>query len=182
MLLTLLMFVLPAEAIQKRKKPVVVKKKLVESPKVIANYGKYDFTFTTLDGKILHLGDFAGRIVLVNVWAPWCGPCRIETPGFVKIYDEYKDKGFEILGVAVQTNEGDVRSFIEKEKIRWPIGIKDDVADKYGTYGLPDNYLFGPDGSVLKHFIGFTREESIRPLIEEALKKITLNNASSTHN
>src|SRR5262245_1017651 len=95
-----------AEAVQKKKKkPASSPKKsakVVETKKVSANYGKYDFTFTTLDGKELRLGDYAGKIVLVNIWAPWCGPCRIETPGFVKMYNEYNRKGFEILGVAVQ--------------------------------------------------------------------------------
>ena len=155
-----------------KKKAVVAEKKKPELPKITANYGKYDFSFTTLDGKKIHLSDYAGKAVLVNIWAPWCGPCRIETPGFLKMYDEYKAKGFEIIGVAVQTNEGDVRSFIAKENISWPVGIEDDVAVKYGTYGLPDNYLFNPDGTVQKHFIGYTREESLRPNIEEALKKI----------
>jgi len=139
---------------------------------VSADYGKYNFTITTLDGKTVRLSDYAGKVVLVNIWAPWCGPCRMEAPGFVKLYNQYKTKGFEILGVAVKTNDGDVRSFMEKYNARWPIGIKDDVALAYGTYGLPDTYLFRTDGSLIKRFIGFAREEALKPLIEEALKQV----------
>src|SRR5437016_13307046 len=75
--------------------------------KAVANYGKYDFAFMTLDGKKLKLSDYAGKVVLVNIWAPWCGPCKLETPGFINMYKQYKDRGFEILSVAVNTNENE---------------------------------------------------------------------------
>lgn len=169
----------PAESSQKKTKSHVLKKRsgtsgvnTPASPKVIAEYGKYEFVFTTLDGKKIHLSDYAGKVVLVNIWAPWCGPCRIEIPGFVELYQQYRSKGFEVLGVAVQTNESDVHSFMGKYKIPWPVGINDDVAKSYGTYGLPDNYLFNPDGSLAKRFIGFTREDMLKSALEDALKRI----------
>ena len=61
---------------------------------------------------------------------------------------------------------------MEKYQIPYPIGINNDVARAYSTYGLPDNYLFKADGSVAKHFIGYTREESLKPLIEDALLQV----------
>ena len=114
------------------------------SPKVSANYGKYNFSFKTLGGKNLKLSDYAGKVVLVNIWAPWCSPCKMETPGFVRLHEKYHLKGFEIIGVAVQTNESDVRAFIEKYKIRWQVGIKDEIASSgiilYSSYKeLPEN-------------------------------------------
>ncbi len=139
--------------------------------RIAANYGKYNFQLTTLDGKKLSLADYAGKVVLVSIWAPWCGPCRKETPGFVKLYEEFKNKGFEILGVAAQTNESDVRSFIEEYHLAWPVGISDEVARNYGTYGLPDNFLFKPDGSLMKHSVGFMQEQLLRSMVEDALKK-----------
>jgi len=143
----------------------------LNSTKKTAVYGKYDFTVRTLDGKTVKLSDYSGRVVLVNIWAPWCGPCKLETPGFIKIYDQNHKKGFEIMGVAVQTNESDVRSFLEKYHVPWPVSINDAVAENYGTYGLPDNYLFGRDGSLLEHFIGYTNDERLRTPLEKALQQ-----------
>ncbi len=141
-------------------------------PPVKANYGKYDFSLTTLDGKEIRLSDYAGRVVLVNLWAPWCGPCKIEMPGFARLHEKYKDQGFEIISVAVQTNETAVRQYLEKFEMNWPVGMKDDVAKQYATYGLPDNYLFLPDGMMTRHFIGFTKEEVLEPLIQAGIKRI----------
>ena len=140
--------------------------------KPAANYGQYEFKLTTLDGKTIHLSDYAGKVVFVNIWAPWCGPCRTETPGFVKLYDQYKKKGFEIIGVAANTNESDVRSFMQRYGVAWPIGLNDDIPVAYHTYGLPDSYLFSPDGSVLKQFVGYTRDEVLRSFVDEALKDV----------
>ncbi|HZY10124.1 MAG TPA: TlpA disulfide reductase family protein [Bacteroidota bacterium] len=145
-----------------------------EVKKINANYGKFDFKLATLDGKSIQLSDYAGKVVLVNIWAPWCGPCRKETPGFANLYKEYKEKGFEIVGVAVNTNLKDVTSFINQYKVPWPNGIDDAVARAYGTYGLPDNYLFRADGTLIRRFIGMTSEGTLKPLIEEALKQIAV--------
>jgi thiol-disulfide isomerase/thioredoxin len=168
--------VFPATA-QQKKKPLDSKEQSLphpttprQTPPMKANYGKYEFTYTTLDGKTIKLSDHAGKVVLVNIWAPWCGPCRYETPGFVKLYQEYKDKGFEILGVAVNTNQNDVKAFLQKYSVSWPNGISDEVGRQYGVYGIPENNLFGPDGSLIKKFVGYTREEQLRPLIDAALK------------
>jgi thiol-disulfide isomerase/thioredoxin len=140
------------------------------APSVKANYGKYDFRARTLQGDEIRLADHAGKVVLVSIWAPWCGPCKTEAPGFVKLYERYHARGFDIIGVAVQTNEADVRTFIQKYSLPWPTVIADSVARVYGTYGLPDNYLFNKEGALVKRFVGLTREEALAPLVEEALK------------
>jgi thiol-disulfide isomerase/thioredoxin len=162
--IVVLAFLVPAPGISFQKKTPSKE----QPPK--ADYGKYAFTFSTLDGKKLSLADYAGKVVLVNIWAPWCGPCRKEAPGFQSLYKRYKSKGFEILSIAVQTNETDVRSFVSTYAMTWPVGIRDEVAIAYKTYGLPDNYVFRPDGSVAKHFIGFTSEEALRHVLEELFK------------
>jgi len=137
-----------------------------------ADYGKYEFSLKTLEGMEIKLSDFSGKVVLVNLWAPWCGPCKIEMPGFAKLHEKYKDQGFEIISVAVQTNESAVRDYLEKFDMNWPVGINDEVAKKYATYGLPDNYLFLPDGMMTRHFIGYTKEEALEPLIQAGIKRI----------
>lgn len=130
-----------------------------------------DFTLKTLGGTLVRLSDYPGKVVLVNIWAPWCGPCRAETPGFVSLYEKYKQKGFEVIGVAVNTNESEVRSFISKYGIRWPVGIGEAIAAQFGTTAIPDNYLFGLDAKIVKHWIGLTTEEELQLAIEQALNE-----------
>ncbi|MBI3587264.1 MAG: TlpA family protein disulfide reductase [Ignavibacteriales bacterium] len=142
-----------------------------KSKNAAAKHQRVDFTLKTLGGKVIHLSDYSGKVVLVNIWAPWCGPCRVETPGFVSLYDQYKEKGFEIISIAVNTNEREVTSFMLKHGIRWPVGINEDIAASFGTTAIPNNYLFGPDGAMIKHWIGFTGEQELKSFIVQAMKK-----------
>ena len=128
-----------------------------------ANYGQYDFALRTLDGKSIRLSTYAGKVILVNIWAPWCEPCKLEAVALAKLYGKYHTSGLEIVGVAVQTMESDVRSFMGAHDVRWTIGINDSIASWYGTYGVPDSYLFSPDGSLLKSFVGFAPEKELTP-------------------
>jgi thiol-disulfide isomerase/thioredoxin len=177
-ILAMLLFLqAPAAAQRKKKSPArqqhAAAQRAPAAPKAsaaTANYGKYDFDIRTMEGGRLRLSEHAGKVVLVNIWAPWCGPCKMEAPGFVKLYEKYHAKGFDVIGVAVQTNEADVRNFIQKYALPWPNAIADSVARVYGTYGLPDNFLFNKEGALVKHFVGLTREEALAPLIEDALK------------
>jgi thioredoxin-like negative regulator of GroEL len=145
---------------QKKEQPV----------KVSANYGKYNVTLKSLDGKIVRLSDYAGTVLLVNLWAPWCTPCTIETPGLVRLYERYHGKGFNILGIAVQTNESDVRAFMERYQVRWQTAINDSIPKIYGSFGIPNSYLFNTDGSLIKEFIGFSDEDALNTLLQSALK------------
>jgi thioredoxin-like negative regulator of GroEL len=138
-----------------------------------ANYGSYDFSMKSIDGKKIHLASYSGNVVLVSIWSPSCGPCKTETPGLVRLYRKYHSKGFEIIGVAVQTNETEVRSFVLSDSIPWVTGVNDSIAASYGMYGLPDHYLFAMDGNLIKHFVGYTREDVITPSIDKALKGIS---------
>ena len=67
---------------------------------VPSKYGDYNFTLTTIDGDRVSLSDYEGKVVLVNFWATWCGPCVIETPALVRMYHKYKRHGFAVIGVA----------------------------------------------------------------------------------
>jgi len=135
-------------------------------PKAIANYGRYSFSLRTIDGKTVRLSDYAGKVVLVNIWAPWCEPCKRETEGFAKLYREFHSKGFYIVGIAVQTTEGSVRSFMQSNHVVWSIGIKDEITNLYRAVGLPQSYLFDRDGSLIKEFVGYTAQEALRQQLE----------------
>jgi thiol-disulfide isomerase/thioredoxin len=137
-----------------------------------ANYGSYDFSMPSIDGAKIHLASYAGKVVLVDIWSPSCGPCKMETPGFVKLYEKYHTKGLEIIGVAVQSNETEIRSFIQTNSIRWVTGLDDSIIITYGMYGLPDHYLFNATGGLIKHFIGYARDDVVEPYIEKAVQGI----------
>jgi thioredoxin-like negative regulator of GroEL len=88
----------------------------------------------------------------------------------VRLYERYHGKGFNILGIAVQTNESDVRAFMERYQVRWQIAINDSIPKIYGSFGIPNSYLFNTDGSLIKEFIGFSDEDALNTLLQSALK------------
>jgi thiol-disulfide isomerase/thioredoxin len=105
----------------------------------------------TLEGKKVSLKDFRGKIVLLNFWASWCVPCREEMPAMEKLYQEYKEKNFVILAIAVKDSKQDTLNFVKELKITYPIALDPDakVGQEYGAWGLPVTYLIGPKGEAL---------------------------------
>lgn len=139
-----------------------------------------DVTFSTLDGKTLRLADYRGQVVLVNFWATWCGPCRIEMPWFIEFQRQYGEKGFTILGVAMDDNPSVVGPWLEKERfevdgqpatINYPIVIgNDDIANRFGgIIGMPTTLVISRDGKLAKRFIGLVSHEQIEAEIEKQL-------------
>jgi peroxiredoxin len=110
-----------------------------------------DFTLTTPEGKKLALKDFRGKVVLLNFWASWCVPCREEMPAMEKLYQEFKQKNFAVLAVAVKDRKQDAIDFVKELKITYPIAFDPDaqVGTLYGAWGLPATYLIGPKGEGL---------------------------------
>jgi len=116
-----------------------------------------DFAMKTPEGKDIKLSDYAGqgKVVLVDFWASWCGPCRVEMPNVIEAYAKYKNKGFEIVGVSLDRNEADWKKGIEDLGITWP--QMSDVkywdcaaANIYGIQAIPATVLIDKDGTILK--------------------------------
>jgi thiol-disulfide isomerase/thioredoxin len=107
------------------------------------------------EGKTTRLSDYVGKgkYVLVDFWASWCGPCRAEIPNLIKVYEQYKEKGLLVLGVAVNDKPEDTLKAIEKDKITYPqiLNSQDIAAETYDFSSIPTIYLFGPDGRVVAH-------------------------------
>jgi peroxiredoxin len=110
-----------------------------------------DFNLATPDGKKLSLKDFRGKVVLLNFWASWCVPCREEMPAMEKLYQEYKQKNFVVLAIAVKDRKQDAIDFVKELKLSYPIALDPEaqVGTLYGAWGLPATYLIGPKGEGL---------------------------------
>jgi thiol-disulfide isomerase/thioredoxin len=107
-----------------------------------------------LDGKPFDPKSLAGKVVLVDFWATWCGPCVAEIPNVREQYEKYHDKGFEVIGISLDEEKEKVDAFVTEHKIPWPIiyagkGWEDPVAQFYGISGIPQLILIGRDGKVI---------------------------------
>jgi len=107
-----------------------------------------------LDGKPFNQKSLAGKVVLVDFWATWCGPCVAEIPNMLEQYEKYHAKGFEVVGISLDEDKEKVDSFIDENKIPWPIiyagkGWQDPTAQFYGISGIPQLILIGRDGKVI---------------------------------
>lgn len=139
-----------------------------------------------LDGVPVSLSDYEGRVVLLNVWATWCLPCREEMPSMERLYQDFRGQGFEILAVSVDRPVGgeeragaalrrQIRAFADSMGVTFPI-LHDPtgrVEDAFRTTGVPESFLIGPDGVIYKKVSGATEwdarqhRELIQRLLEE---------------
>ena len=116
-----------------------------------------DFTLPTLDGKQLSLSAHKGKVVLLNFWATWCGPCKAEIPGFVELQQQYKND-LVVIGLSVDDTAEKAKPFVDQYKVNYPIVLglgRDDIQDAYGPiYGIPASFLISRDGKVCKRHLG----------------------------
>ncbi|HEV2803128.1 MAG TPA: TlpA disulfide reductase family protein [Pyrinomonadaceae bacterium] len=134
-------------------------------------------TLTTLDGKSLKLADLKGKVVVVNMWATWCGPCRKEIPDFIEIHNDYQGRGVEVLGVTSEDERNTKESIVEFAK-QFKINYKVAMVDAEGweeflapRYAIPQTYVIGPDGNMLRKFTGYSPQVAtmVRSLTDQAL-------------
>jgi thiol-disulfide isomerase/thioredoxin len=136
----------------------------------------------TIDGGSLKLADFKNKVVVVNLWATWCGPCRMEMPDLVKLNNEYRSRGLVVLGVATTYNEHDnldgVKEFVKAQKVDYKV-LWDDGAlaeplkqTVNGRNNIPQSFVISRDGKITRHFIGFNPMSTpalMRQAVEDAL-------------
>jgi peroxiredoxin len=129
-----------------------------------------------LSGREVSLDDHLGEVVLVNVWATWCGPCRVEMPPIQASYRRYKDRGFTVLAVSIDQGpsyEENVAAFAKEYGLEFPILLDPDghVTEVLRTVGVPETFVLGRDGRIAKRLIGATDWSSAanQILIEELL-------------
>ena len=108
------------------------------------------FKITSFDGKVFSLEAVKGRPVVINFWASWCGPCRIEAEGIEKAYQMFRGKGVEFIGIATQDDHENAVKFIEEYGLTYPNGldVKGDIAQAYDVFGIPKTVIVARDGTL----------------------------------
>ena len=130
-----------------------------ETPGCMANAkpANWDFKLKNLEGKEVSLSSFKGKVVLLNFWATWCGPCKAEIPGFVELQEKYKDK-LTIIGYSVDDTAELAKKYAAEYKMNYPILLgegREDVQDAYGPiWGIPASFIISKDGNVCRKHMG----------------------------
>jgi thiol-disulfide isomerase/thioredoxin len=131
-----------------------------------------DFTLESLEGGSMRLSDLRGKAVLLNFWATWCGPCKVEMPWFVELQNEYGAQGLQVVGVAMDdSSKDDIAKFAKKMGVNYPVLIgKEAVGDAYGGVpALPETFFIGRDGKIVDKIIGLRGKAEIEDSIKKAL-------------
>lgn len=133
----------------------------------------------------IKLSNYSGKVLLVNLWATWCGPCRRETPELVRLHQEYRERGLEIVGLSTEdpiASEQSVQEFVRSYNVGYPVGwATREVAIalmRGGRGSIPQSFIVTRDGRVAKHFIGFDPRRT-PPLLKQAIEDALSDTVSS---
>jgi cytochrome c biogenesis protein CcmG, thiol:disulfide interchange protein DsbE len=134
-----------------------------------------DFTLDLMGGGHVTLTALHGKVVLVNLWASWCPPCRAEMPAIEKVYRSFKPQGFEVLAVNAtnQDNEPAAAAFVQELGLTFPIPLdhNGDVSTQYGMRGLPSSFIIDRKGIIRSVVVGPMSEALLQSKVEELLKE-----------
>lgn len=135
-----------------------------------------DFELKDIDGKDVHLADYKGKIVVLNFWATWCGPCRREIPDFIDLQNAYAKDGLQFIGIALDQEGAEaVKKYVEKTKIafNYPVLIgSNDLAEKYGGMpAIPVTFLIDRKGMIRNHYIGMRQKADLENMALALLRE-----------
>ena len=143
-----------------------------------------DFTLQDLRGKKVSLADFKGKALLINFWATWCGPCKVETPWLVELRNQYAAKGFEVLGISAEGDDlqpsdkegwakdkAAIAKFVKEEKMPYPVLINgDSISKPYGGIdAMPTSFYVDRSGNVVNVQLGLTSKDDMEANIRKTL-------------
>jgi|SRR5712672_1448826 len=153
------------------------------APRIAKSTVAPDFSLESLDGKSMRLSDLRGKAVLLNFWATWCGPCKIEMPWFVELQNKYGAQGLQIVGVAMDdASKEDIAKFAKDMGVNYPILIgKESIGDQYGGIpALPESFFIGRDGKMVDKIIGLKGKSEIEDAVKKALDTQPANHQTAT--
>jgi peroxiredoxin len=132
----------------------------------------FDFTLRNLQGKAVSLSDYRGKKVMLNFWATWCGPCRVELPGMIKLYDELSGKGFVILAVNLREDHDQVAGFVEQNKMRFPVLLDSEgsVGTAYFVRGIPTTVFINDQGIIQAVQMGTLTDAAMRQYVAKLME------------
>ena len=134
-----------------------------------------DFSLKDANGHTVKLSDYKGKVVLLNFWATWCGPCKIEIPWFVEFEQAYKDRGFAVLGVSMDDDGWQsVKPYIEQRKINYRVVIgTDEIGNLYGgVESLPTTFLIDRSGRIAAVHVGLVSKSKYENDVKELLESV----------
>jgi thiol-disulfide isomerase/thioredoxin len=128
-------------------------------------------SLTDIEGKKLDLVDYKGKVVVLDFWATWCGPCRIEIPGFVEMQNKYAQQGFSVIGISLDDEPEPVVQFYKEFKMNYPVAVGNQrVGEIYGgILGLPTTFVIGRDGRIYAKHIGAEDVSVIEDEVQQLL-------------
>jgi peroxiredoxin len=142
------------------------------APSCKVNQGKarLDLKLKDMNGATVSLADYKGKVILLNFWATWCGPCKVEIPEFIRAYDAHKDKGFVVLGVSIDDTADQLKTFASQWKVNYPMLLnQESVEEAYGPlYAVPISYFIGRDGLICRKQMGEVKKD----VLERELKAL----------
>lgn len=127
-----------------------------------------------VNGQPVKSSDFAGKVVILDFWATWCPPCRMEIPGFIELQKQYADKGLVVIGVSLdQDGAAGVKQFMDKQGMTYPVVLGDQkiVSAFGGVEGIPTTFIIDRKGRIIRKHVGYTEksefEAEIKPLLNQ---------------
>ena len=133
--------------------------------------GQLDFVLKDMNNAPVSMSAYKGKVVILNFWATWCGPCKTEIPAFVELYDQYKDKGLVIVGVSIDDTPEQLRTFTHEWRMQYPVlQMQSDIESAYGPfYGVPTTFFLARDGSICTKHLGPASKEQFEREIKALL-------------
>jgi len=132
-----------------------------------------EFAFTDLEGNEVDLAKMKDKVILIDFWATWCGPCVAEMPNVIETYNKHNEAGFDVIGVSLDEDKAALKQFIERNKMPWPQyfdgkGWANEIAQRFGIGSIPATFLIGKDRKVVASNL---RGEALEEAVTEALGK-----------